>query len=235
MSFQAPLTQIWPKYSTGPVEHMRALGIISANYNLYEGSLFGVWSHHFIMAGLSYDECQHFFHEQNNKDRLEGLKFIFGKREKELAARKHASHLIKHFNKCMEKRHVLIHSWIEPPTLTQVFKNWSQPGEIKLRLLKRSKDDWQKLNFMQLSLNNLRGIADDIHRGHIFARDLATYLLFRDRPIGPLGRNGLLGLALPGPERPTLPQKRPIPRKLKLRLHPAIRAAAKLRPSSFED
>src|SRR4051794_7397040 len=53
MTEQEPREDQWPLYPIGPNPHMHALGVIAINFNLFEASLFGLFSFVLQKAGFS--------------------------------------------------------------------------------------------------------------------------------------------------------------------------------------
>jgi hypothetical protein len=218
----------WPLYNTGPDRHIHALGVIAINYNLYENSLFSIFAHPLLFAGItgglwssgiSYEECQYLFWSYDNAERVAAIRFFYSKRETEPAVLECIDWLLKHWDILAEKRHLLMHSELEHIPHNELLANLLSPEQAVLKLAKQSRDDWTTVNVMRLSLRNLRGIADDMHAGYLFAQNIARYLLRRDAPQPREGGLGGLGGFLLEPP-PTLPEKPRIPRKLKMSPRP---------------
>lgn len=197
----------WPAYRSGPPEHMRALGIVMVNYNLFERSLFGVLSHHLQTAGLSYKEAQYIYWTLDNDRRTRLVRFLFVEREQDQNVRDHVDYLVKYFNQCSESRNVLAHGFPENCLDNLGLAGWRfSSQQDTLDLLKSPKDDWSKVNNYRIPLQMLKTIADDMHRGHEYSFNLWLYLAGRDGSTGPLG--GLLSSALP--DKPPPPSSLPI-------------------------
>ena len=107
--------------------------------------------------------------------------------------------------------------------LAQPFPLFGEDQERTLSLVKPAKDDWAKVNYMQLSLRRLRAIADEIHCGYQFAFDIWSYLSWRDYP------RDMFNL---GPR--TLPDKPRIRRKIKIRPPPEALAFVLPQPPPWE-
>jgi hypothetical protein len=210
----------WPSYETGPEKHMHALGIIAVNYNLFERSLYPLFSHHWE-RDLSENERRYLFWTYDNAQRLDAIQFAFKEREGEAEVLDRIDHLATYWSVVSEKRHLLMHSTLYKQSPLESVFTFPPIDPDVLMLSKPSKDDWATFNVMNLSLPNLRAIADQLHEGVTFARALALYLFRRDRPLRILGLGGL-GSFVPPPGPAPLPDKPPIPRKLKLRQNPTF-------------
>lgn len=193
----------WPRYHTGPEAHMHALGVISVNYNLYENNLFGVFAYPIVFRSrlMRFDACARLYGDLNTETRFKVMRSIF-ETEDDQDLRESVDHLIHHFGVCAEKRHLLLHSRIETPlgVLGDLFDD-----KETLSLVKGTKEDWSKLSSMQLSLPNLRAVADEMHDGNAYCYVLYCFLMGRD------GSEPHRVLS------PTLPERPRIPRKLTIR------------------
>jgi len=214
----------WPLYASGPEKHMQALGVIAVNYNLFEGSLFPLFAHHITRAGMTDEECKYTFWNYDNAQRIGAIGFTFERRETEQSVKDCIVHLQRYWNECAEKRHILMHSRLDFLAPVEPLATVLGLDEQRtLSLAKRAKDDWAKVNHMQLSLRRLRAIADEIHCGYQFAIDIWSYLSWRDYPRGPFNL---------GPR--TLPDKPRIRRKIKIRPPAEVLAFALLQPPPWE-
>ena len=139
--------------------------------------------------------------------------------KKDAEVRDRIDHLGKYWSVVSEKRHLLMHSALYGYSPLQRMLGYPVVDPDILRLSKFSRDDWKSFNVLNLSLPNLRAIADQLHAGRDFAQGISSYLFERDDPLG-------LGLRIGKPpyqDAPTpLPDKPPIPRKLKLHPNPTF-------------
>jgi hypothetical protein len=156
---------------------MHALGIIAVNYNLFENSLYRLFAHHLRQAGLTEDECSYLFSSYDNARRVDSICRFFEEREKDDHIRHLVSFLAAYWKIASEKRHLLMHSLLAQRTMLEKLLGIDEPDPATLRLWKHSKDDWTAVNVLNLSLPNLRAIADELHAGFEFARGLADHLI----------------------------------------------------------
>jgi hypothetical protein len=170
MAEQEPREDQWPLYPIGPDPHMHALGVIAINFNLFEASLFGLFSFVLQKAGFSEEGSSALFRRLNNEQRLDVIKFGFQEGEYEDEGdpdpnvRDAIAHLIKYWAACFENRNHLMHARLRRIRLL---------GELfetdRLHLEKSTKKGWLQVSLMNLSLKDLRRIADEMHDGYDFA------------------------------------------------------------------
>ena len=201
-----------PNYSAPPVELMHALGIASLNYNSFEHVLFAIFRVHLLDRNVPSEFSGFIFGELNRQQQIQALKEVFETCEKDPIVIERISDLLAFFSWAAQARDMLMHSHQD---------TFSDPKEGRLALAKRSRDNFAKFNFMSLSVLYLRAIADDMHRGYLFALNLFAFLESR------AGRMpGFLSQLAP------LPNKPQIPKPLKLKEAPSISDTGKPQPGS---
>jgi hypothetical protein len=186
---------------------MHAIGVIAVNYNRLESSLFNLFAHHLIANGTTYRHCEYLFWSYDNARRTATIEFLFREHEKEPAVKEHIEHFLKYWSVVSEKRHLLMHSWLDASPENELLAGILDPKQAIMRLAKLSKDDWSTELVMRLSLPNLQAIADQLNGGVVYATEIANYLLSRDYQAF------LKGFLKHG----SLPEKPRLPRKLKVR------------------
>ena len=211
----------WPKEDVGPKDHLHALGVISVYYNLFEDALGLLFSN----VARDYETGEFLFRRLNNQERLATLKFYFPTAEKynsigesiglpgpdrELLS--HIEYLISYCSICIENRNILMHS------------RHNSPSDSVLSLQKTSKATGaaSKLHYYQLSLEQLRGIGDELIRGLHYILDVNRYITAKaynleHPPLPPGSEPWTITSPYPQPSPfppPTLPERPPRPNKL---------------------
>jgi hypothetical protein len=207
----------WPSYSTLPHDHVHAIGVIALNYNSYEESLFALFNVHLEGRGLPEKLNEYLYSGLNRPDQMGSLEKIFAEFEKEEAVKTCVAHVMKHFQWSFEARNIVMHAMMD----------FIQNRLDSITLRKRSSKDFSKHNLIQLSLPQLRTIADEMRKGHEFLKSVYVYIAMRDKRLSGFTR-GLIGLGEP----PTLPQIFPVPKPIEVQDHPLNRISARVRPRS---
>lgn len=199
----------WPRYQTGPKDHLYALGVISLNFNIYEYSLIVFLEEYFdknvaafLTDKLSNEERSHLIRLATQNDPYYDAALI-----------DEVEFILRHFATCAENRHNLLHS--RRAALTRgVFGE--QEKEIQLEKFKRG--DPETLLTYRLDIGDLRRAADEMHAGFIFMLDLWRYFFDRRHYHTVRERAEADGVS---PELlaqnlayPTLPKRPPEPRKI---------------------
>jgi hypothetical protein len=208
----------WPStYNVGPRDHLHALGVISNNYNEFESALFVLFILQLDAQKMPRELIHHFYFSISENRRLEYIQQVCIAYESDPNVVAYVNDIIKYFEWCSEARNTIMHAKHEPPSFFEI-------AEEALYLSKRSKSR-TTLNYMKLSLPNLRRIADQIRAGvetcfvlnfFLFLRNNDSLLTADDRALfGPI----------------SLPKIPAVPRKLKLSTtpyNPVVRAALRL-------
>jgi hypothetical protein len=180
----------WPAYDIGPKEHIHALGVVSLNYNLFEGALWLIFERYLGIDGLF------FFEKLGNSDRVAAMQQILH-REPEREVQELIVHLAKFFAICTENRNNLMHAQ----------HNFGARIAERLVVQKRSKRD-VPLTF-SMRLDTLRQVADQMHAGTSFLIGIDKYLHSRASHDNPNSTETYLKAMprLPLPDAPKLPRK----------------------------
>jgi hypothetical protein len=150
----------WPRYDIGPQKHIHALGVISLNYNLFEGALWLIFERYLGIDG------PWFYERLNNSDRVAAMQQILH-READSNVQKLIIYLSKYFAVCNENRNNLMHAQ----------HNFGAKIAEHLILNKKSNKN-EPLTF-SIRLDKLRQIADEIHAGTVFLVEIDRYLCSR--------------------------------------------------------
>jgi hypothetical protein len=163
----------WPTtYNVGPHNHLHALGVISNNYNEFNSGLYALFVTQLVAQKLPRKLIDLFYFSVNENRRLEYLKQVFANYERDPKVVICINAIDKYFEWCSEARNTLIHATHAPPSFFKI-------AEEALYLSKRSKGQ-TTLNYMRLSLPNLRRVADQIRIGVESCNDLNFFLALRD-------------------------------------------------------
>jgi hypothetical protein len=189
------LEDTWPmpRYRTAHDKQMHAIGVITQNFHQFEYGFFRLFGHHFEKLGTPANMVWTIYNRLQDNQRSQAIIDVFDACETNPQVIEHIRHVIKFFNKCSDNRNWIFHSRID--------LNHTLP---KLRLKKGLKEDWERENRIDLSLPQLRKIADDMFTGWEYLWHLFAYLQGRDfsQTIHPAF---LLTFPATLPEKPTLP------------------------------
>jgi len=172
-------TSSWPSEEnsiTGP-EHLQAIGQFAILYNFAEeilGELFRIY----FPASPEYSEV--LFRKLNNRDRIEMLRAILPGSEGHTGARDTITAALRYFDICTENRNLVLHSITEEATSPDI-----------LRLSKRARNNPSEINFYEISLPQLRQVADDAANTFLLLSNITLWIGRRDntlvdQPVPPL-------------------------------------------------
>jgi hypothetical protein len=195
------------KYHPGLKDHMHALGVISANFNDLEVSLFFLF--YYYLNDPQSKAPGLIFGGLDNKKRINIIKSFAEGYESPGEIRDLVFRFVDGFDICSENRHSLMHS--------------SVTGEINaliptpdLSLKKHSRSNFGSQTFANVDLKRLRKIADEIYAYDIFGFGIYIYLQAR--------RNGGKIILAGETKSPSLPVIIPLPDKLIL-LPPPVQSS----------
>jgi hypothetical protein len=188
------------RYHPALRDHMHALGVVAANYNHLESSLFLLF---YEYSHQPYTVSQYnFLHLNNNKNRLDILNRCIQHRVKNDSTEL-ALHFVEGFGICAEKRNFLMHGMAHDAL-----------NRTELVLRKAPRNDPTRLNYMHLSAEDIRKIADEISDFSMFGIDIFMWLEAQKT-------GGKLIIPADMKEHvPSLPKKPPLPDRLNLSDHP---------------
>ena len=174
---------------------MHALGVVAANYNHLEFILKIIFYHY---MGLEHQATDLVFAKlNNNRNRLDMLAECVETREKNSDAKDRALHFIRGFALCADNRNFLMHGRTD------------DPRENILVLVKASRNDPKKSNYLQLTVREIQAIADEIYAFDNFGLKLYIWLTAQNH-------GGMFLMPKGEVVAPTLPDKPALPKPLKL-------------------
>jgi hypothetical protein len=115
------------------------------------------------------------FHEFNLQQKIRAIKECYQRHEKDPETLKAIEHLMEHFNWCFTTRNLVLHAHRSAYEIEFELTE-AEPNEAKLSLAKPKKGSLTQLNFMYLSLEHLRAIADSMHEGYLYLLNLWAYM-----------------------------------------------------------
>lgn len=163
----SPAESKWPSYPVGPQTHIHALGVVSINYNGLEIALSSLIREY---LGAEDEVHAYIFQALNLHSQLELFRLCIEK-EKDKAVRQRLLDFSHCFQTCAGNRNLLMHANLHASDTT----------EDLLGLAKRSRNKPHIYNDMQLSIKELRSVADDIHALFAWAANLWKYIRYRER------------------------------------------------------
>lgn len=179
---------------------MHALGVVAANYNSMEFTLQLLF---YFYIGLKSDVPVWLFnHLHNNKNRLDILSRLLSSHEQNPQVADLLAFFVTGYDICAENRNLLMHSLTLKASVS-----------TELSLHKFSRNNPTKTNYIQLTVAQIRAVADEIDSMDDFGVECLLWLRARD-----LG--GEYTFSDGRKERPALPNKPPKPNKLNWSDHP---------------
>lgn len=157
-----------PDYPTAGAKHVHAMGVISLNYNNLEFALFRLFGHHLERNDVPIATAWTLYSQLQESRRPQALRSIFRTSESDEIVRTHVDHAIDVFNICKDNRNWLFHSRM----------SYEPTGEMTLT--KTVKEDWNSINVIDVSLTEMRRVADDIFGCWDYAYEIWAYLQKRD-------------------------------------------------------
>lgn len=174
-----------PSFHIGQHDHLHALGVIVATYNLLEFSLFALFNHYTGMAG---DIGLKLFTSLPNPKRIEILKTEIEGQEKDAALKAGMLHFISGYRILEANRNFLAHSH----TIMNL------PDQPHLTFGKGSRSNPTAWSYAHLGLAQLRSTADEMKNYWQFGSELHAFATAR-------ATSGCLDFGDAGVRVPTIP------------------------------
>lgn len=181
----------WPKYAVGPRKHLHALGVMALNFSFYEAALVVIFEMY-----LPKSVAKFMFNSLHNQARAEAIRELIGTFEKETDVADHVDYLATHFSMCAQNRHTCLHARSATPFLFD-----------KLHLEKEASNAPGRIITFQITLPDLRQMADDMSVGADYLLKIWRYWAAREQRAG----RGQYFVNQGAPIA-TLPEKPPKPR-----------------------
>lgn len=164
MNNQWPL----PKYSSAPADHLHALGVVTLNFNTFEFALFRLFSHHLETLKVDISVSWNLYSALQDNKKGDAIVDLYSRYEKNSSVINHVNHILAFFHRCSGNRNHLFHA-----------THTHHPGD-DLHLSSGVRREWNRVNQLQLSLPQIRSIADSMHDGFLYLWDVWAYLQRRD-------------------------------------------------------
>lgn len=144
-------------------EHLQAIGQFALTYNFTEEILTDLFRLYFPAR----DEYSiSLYHSLNNRERIEILGEIVANNEGHKTFREYIEKALLYFDICTDNRNLVLHS------TTEIDSGLPE----KIRLSKRSRNNPNEMNLYDLSLAELRQVADDTANTFVFISDLIQWI-----------------------------------------------------------
>jgi hypothetical protein len=181
---------------------MHALGVAAANYNSLE-YMFQVLFEYYTGFEYAAASQQLFSHLGTNQKRVDiQSRLITYKERKSPDVANGVQYFLDGFDICAENRNLLMHG--------RIFEGSTRTDLV---LQKYARKDPTRLNYMHLTVGDIRRVADEFHNYEVYGA--RVYLWLAARPTG-----GKLIFVGDGETEPTWPKKPLTPDKLNLSDHP---------------
>jgi hypothetical protein len=177
-------------------DHMHALGILIARYNVLEFTLF-MFLYYYLNDSKTTAPAL-IFSRLNNQYRIDILK-LYVETEADPAVKSRVEAFLSAFGTCTENRNFLAHAQIHGGALT--LADLGKVFERRLVLKKAPKGNPLSANYTFLELTELRQLADDIEATNNFG--VGLYFFMAARRVG--GSFTLAGGAVHKPALPEIP------------------------------
>jgi hypothetical protein len=173
----------WPPYRVGNRDYLHALGVIASVFNLLEfrfRSLFPIYS------SIPVPPAYVLFAKITNELRLELIRSAieFSAHPEEI--KEHVRHFLRGFKICADNRNILMHSTVyyifgpDDDACPVSAPPGSQPGGMGFQ--KAPKGDPFQINSYQLSLQEIRALADSIKAFELYGDGLFWHILKNHEP-----------------------------------------------------
>lgn len=194
----------WPRpaYNPGPRLHLHALGVISITFAGLEAHLHALCSNVASRRSVEFDREK--FWRSSEKDKIKMMRTFFEKSEKRGDVIKSINNLLDYFDWCQHCRNQLLHAELYPATFGK---------DNVLYLTKRIDKASAESGHVELTLEEIREIAEKIRGAVVLCADLSLYLRY-----GGVPRDKIDPKYLPYAER--LPAMLDVPQRLELALWP---------------
>lgn len=180
-------TAEWPskRNTIAGLEYLQAIGQITLMYNFLEEMFCFLFCASFPASRKFAEE---FFVDLNNRKRVDLFKATATFQEKDPVILGHLLFAMKCHDICTDNRNIVMHASTDDK---------DQDSQV-VKLIERASHDVTKFNEYHLSLEEIRGVADEIAATFTFVARLFRYLKQREDEVTPN----------------TLPDRPPQPRKL---------------------
>jgi hypothetical protein len=169
----------WPseEHEITDQEHLQAIGQFALAYNFIEEILAELFRIYFPTRE---DYAQIIYHTLNNRQRVDMLGEIVAHNEGHTKFREYIQTALNYFNICTDNRNLVLHATADMAT-----------GLSRIRLSKRSRNNPREINLYEVSLTELRQVADDASNTFEFIFELLGWIDQRGKspvtdPLPPL-------------------------------------------------
>jgi hypothetical protein len=196
----------WPiDYRPGPSEHLHALGVIAIMFAGYQAAMDGFYISHANMLNVPEDLIHLYYFGLSEDKKAAAVKSLLQKNEGNRDVIEAIDNLCEHYEWSRHCRNNLLHAERYPPAL----------GDLDgvLHLTKKVKKGSNKSAYINLTLKEIRFVADSTRTGLLQTTYLRIYLAFRSKPLS----------SIPDKYRQyaaSLPKKLHVPQFLNLALSP---------------
>lgn len=170
---------------------MHALGVVAAAYNQLE---FYLWCFFRIYVGISSEMTSHLFVTLTNNSRVDLITKSLELMERDPVCVEQVSYFLKCFNLCAESRNFLMHATVD-----------TNDSDTMLTLTKASRNNPTTRNQANLTLDEIRGVADDCYNVVMFGHEL--YLWKAVQAAGGSVSYAGTTYTQPLPDKPALPRR----------------------------
>jgi hypothetical protein len=168
----------WPsqKNSLTDGEHLKAIGQFALLFNFTEDILRDLFQGTFHSK---YEYSEYLFDKLGNRDRVDMLRAIILFDEKDSEVSDRLLTVLRYFNICCDNRNIVLHA-------VTAFDGGAASNA--LHLVKRARNNPAQINYYDLSLEEIRRVADDTAATFLFMTAMWSWLFDREAgcPASPL-------------------------------------------------
>ena len=164
----------WPEpyYLLGPREHIYALGVISANFTLLEKSLGLLF---LVYTNLPRQTGNNLFAKINNELRINIIRDALAEAKHPTEVSERVEHFLSGYMTIFNSRNTLMHA---SPASREMYATGDDPLGIPITLEKVTAKGQARSLIYELSLGQLRSIADSAHMLREYGANLYRYIMW---------------------------------------------------------
>jgi hypothetical protein len=189
--------QKWPKYESPKQNYLEAMALVILHYNEFEFRISELFLMQISKLPTPYRPTRRMYLEMTERKRIDFFKIILHLAETEKTTREYTFKLLKYFDRCTQIRNLFAHARYSPSFFGDDHK--------RFYLSKRPSQTSRNLIYPKPTLQKVRLLADQIHRGANLASNLGTFVFYQGTPATELPVSVRAGGPLSLLEIPPLP------------------------------
>jgi hypothetical protein len=160
-----------PKFDAGDARHLHAVGVIAVTFAQFERGIESLFLHHPAQLDVQTDLIQRYYFALNEEQRIKVTRTFYRDREADELVRAAISNALDFFDWAHDARNKILHSEKYPIGFG------GNPDVFYLT--KRAGKRDPKSTYLALSLDQLRGAAENMRRGIVLAAEINIHVRYR--------------------------------------------------------